>query len=134
MRLSLRDLFLSPEALDPGSNPLVRLGALHHLRRISDKDQVRRQLEGILREQDIQGLRSTSVDASIFALHVAVALAQEGSSQGVEWLLRYLGGSQKHQKLAFTALRNCREFPLAVLLGCAVDKASLEASYQSLGD
>lgn len=134
MKLNLRDLFLSPEALDARSNPLVRLGALHHLRRTSDKDQVRRRLEEILKEQDIQGLRSANVDSTIFVFHVAVALAQEGSTEGVEWLLRYLGGSQKHQRLASTALRNCRQFPLAVLLGSAVEKQALDASYRGLGD
>jgi hypothetical protein len=51
------------------------------------------------------------------------------------WLLRFLAsGGPKHQRLGFTALRNCRQFPLAVLLGSAVTASGLENSQSLLGD
>lgn len=135
MKPSLRELFLAPDALDPGNNPLVRLGALHHLHRTGERGQVRQRLEELLRDQDIQALQSAAPNVSIFPLHVAVALAQEGSNEGIQWLLRYLNGAnQEHQRLAFTALRNCRQFPLAVLLSSAIAGDALEASYNLLGD
>ena len=135
MKPSLRELFLAPDALNPGNKPLVRLGALHHLHRTGDRDHVRRQLEELLRDQDIKALQSADPGLSIFPLHVAVVLAQEGSNEGIQWLLRYLNGSKpRHQRLGFTALRNCRQFPLAVLLGGSIAGDVLETAYRSLGE
>ncbi len=134
MKPSLRELFLAPDALSPANDPLVRLGALHHLHRTGERDQVRRQLEALLRDQDIEALQSADPDVSIFPLHVAVLLAEESSNSGIQWLLSFLKGADpRHQRLGLTALRNCRQFPLAVLLGNAVAAEELESSYRALG-
>jgi len=132
MKPSLRELFLAPEALDLSSNPLIRLGALHHLHRTVERDQIRGKLELLLAEQSSR--LSADTASSLFPLHVAVALAQEGGLEGIQWLMRYLGSSdQRHERLGFTALRNCRQFPLAVLLGCTTTARSIETSHESLG-
>src|SRR5208337_546872 len=132
MKPSLRELFLEPHALDPSSNPLIRLGALHHLHRTVERDQVRGKLELLLAEQS--NLLSADITSSLFPLHVAVALAQEGGLEGVQWLMRYLGScDQRHERLGFTALRNCRQFPLAVLLGSTTTARAIEASHRLLG-
>src|SRR5947209_8105737 len=131
MKLSLRELFLSPEALDPGNSPLIRLAALQHLHRTIERDQVRGKLERLLAEQN----RAPSPDAAanLFPLQVAVVLAQEGAVAGIEWLVRYLTACDARQeRLGFTALRNCRQFPLAVLLACTTTARSIEASHGQL--
>jgi hypothetical protein len=132
MKLSLRELFLAPGALDPGSNPLIRLGALHHLHRTAERDQIRGKLEILLAEQ--RNVQQSDAGSTLFPLHVAVALAQEGGLEGIEWLLRYLADcDQRNERLGFTALRNCRQFPLAVLLGCTTTARSIETSHRLLG-
>src|SRR5260370_344333 len=135
MKPSLRELFLAEGALTDGTNPLVRLGALHHLHRRIDRDQLEPHLSQLLGEFKVSVLQTQDPESSIFPLHVAIALAQEGGSDGVRWLLQFLaGGGPKHERLGFTALRNCRQFPLAVLLGSAVTAGGLEGSQSFLGD
>lgn len=132
MKPSLRELFLAPEALDPSSNPLVRLGALHHLHRIVERDQVRGKLERLLSEESARP--SSDIASNLFPLHVAVVLAQEGGFDGIQWLVHYLGAcDQRHERLGFTALRNCRQFPLAVLLSCTTTARSIATCHGLLG-
>jgi hypothetical protein len=132
---SLRELFLSDDAFAPESDPLIRLGALHHLHRTIDRDQMRPRLAELLGAYDVSVLQSREPESSIFPLHVAIALAEEGGADGINWLLRFLtSGSPAHQRLGFTALRNCRQFPLAVLVGSAVTPNGLESSQAILGD
>jgi len=132
MKLSLRELFLAPEALDPGNSPLVRLAALQHLHRTMERGDVRGKLERLLAEQD--GRPSVDAAANLFPLQVAVVLAQDGGVSGIEWLVRFLTTCDARQeRLGFTALRNCRQFPLAVLLACTTTARSIEVSYGQLG-
>lgn len=134
MKLSLRELFLSPDALAPENDPLVRLGALHHLHRTVDRDKLQGRLSELLETYDVNMLQSMESESSIFPLHVAVALAQEGGVEGINWLLRFLASDdQNHQRLGFTALRNCRQFPFAVLLGSALTAPGLESAQTHLG-
>lgn len=126
---------MAEDALATGSDPLVRLGALHHLHRRIDRDQLGPRLSQILHEFKVSELQNEEPDVSIFPLHVAIALAQEGGADGITWLLQFLAGSgPKHERLGFTALRNCRQFPLAVVLGSAVTAAGLESSHSFLGN
>lgn len=132
MKLSLRERFLAPEALDPGSDPLVRLAALQHLHRTLERDQVRGKLEQLLADQNT--VPSSDGAANLFPLQVAVVLAQDGGVAGIEWLVRYLTACDARQeRLGFTALGNCRQFPLAVLLACTATARSIESSYRQLG-
>lgn len=135
MKSSLRELFLSEDALTLEKDPLVRLGALHHLHRTVDRDKLQPRLSELLGTHDVNALQRLDPELSIFPLHVAVALAQEGGIEGIQWLLRFLAtGDQKHQRLGFTALRNCRQFPFAVLLGSAITASGLENSQAHLGN
>lgn len=96
---------------------------------------MRPRLGELLGTYDVGVLQTLEPESSIFPLHVAVALAQEGGVDGVNWLLRFLAtGGPAHQRLGFTALRNCRQFPLAVLIGSAVTPKGLESSQALLGD
>jgi len=132
MKPSLRELFLAPEALEPVSGPLVRLAALQHLHRTMEREDVRGKLERLLAEQD--GRPSVDAAANLFPLQVAVVLAQDGGVAGIEWLVRFLSACDARQeRLGFTALRNCRQFPLAVLLACTTTARSIEAGYGQLG-
>jgi len=132
MKPSLRELFLAPEALDPSSNPLIRLGALDHLHRTVERDQIRGKLEQLLAEESSRP--PTDSASSLFPLHVAVVLAEEGGLDGIQWLVRYLGAcDQRYERLGFTALRNCRQFPLAVLLSCTTTARSIAACHGLLG-
>ncbi len=134
MKLSLRELFLSEDALAPESDPLVRLGALHHLHRTLDRDKLPSRLVELLRAYDVSALQKSDPESSVFPLHVAIALAQEGGAEGISWLLRFLvEGDLNLQRLGFTALRNCRQFPFAVLLGSALSAQGLESSRTRLG-
>jgi len=132
MKLSLRELFLAPEALDPGNSPLVRLAALQHLHRTMGREDVRGKLESLLAGQESRP--SVDAAANLFPLQVAVVLAQDGGVAGIEWLVRFLTACDARQeRLGFTALRNCRQFPLAVLLACTTTARSIETSYGQLG-
>ncbi len=131
MKLSLREQFLSPAALSPQSDPLVRLAALHHLHRAIDREKLQPRLRELLAAQDAGALHGLKADASIFSLQVAIALSQEGNFEGVQWLLTALGHGDL--KLMLTAIRNCREFPLTVLMASAVSAYNLEEAHARLG-
>lgn len=118
--LSLRERFQSEEAFQPGEDPLVQLGALYHLGWMGEQVDVQRRL---LQWLNVPEDGAGDDAAILFSLHAAIILAQQNVFEGMEWIVRQLTNAQSRdqQILAETALRNCSQFPLAVLLAQAID-------------
>lgn len=129
MKISLRDRFRSSTALVLTENPLVRLGALYHLSRQPDSERLRAQLLELLESQDREKLRSNHLETILFSLHTAVILAQSNNFEGVKWILHLLQSTSSRDigVLAETALRNCSQFPLAVLLSQVIELGTFES-------
>jgi len=118
--LSLRERFQPEEAFQPGEDPLVRLGGLYHLGRMGEQVEVQQRL---LQWLNVPEDNDGDAEVALFNLHAAVILAQQNIFEGIEWIVQRLTSAQSHdqQVLAETALRNCSQFPLAVLLAQAID-------------
>lgn len=129
MRVSLRDRFRSSTALASTEDPLVRLGAAYHLSRQPDSEMVRQQLLGLLESQDQNKLLSNHLETIVFSLHTAILLAQRNNFEGVDWILRLLQSTTSRDIaiLAEIALRNCSQFPMAVLLTQVIDFGTPES-------
>jgi len=129
MRVSLRDRFRSSTALAATEDPLVRLGAAYHLSRQPDSEMVRQQLLRLLESQDQNKLLSNHIETIVFSLHTAILLAQRNNFEGVEWILRLLQSTASRDiaTLAETALRNCSQFPMAVLLTQVIEFGTPES-------
>ena len=126
---SLRGRFQSAEALSAGEDPLVRLGALYHLGQKADLPEVRQKLLDLIGPAKPSTGRQSSPEETLFSLHAAVVLAQHGAFEGVEWILHQLhtAPTREERALAETALRNCSQFPLAVLLAQSLELSGLDA-------
>jgi hypothetical protein len=128
MRLGLRQRFQTALA-KPDEDPLVRLGALYHLEQRADPSVAIAELLKVMGPPDVCHLDPEDLSATIFRLHAAVLLAQRSVYEGVQWILHQwvLAPTQESRALAEVALRNCTQFPLAVLLaqGIARDQSTM---------
>lgn len=104
----------------------MRLGAVYSLSRQQDQEVAKEKLLGLLNTFE-GGPQTASDEASAFlSLHTAILLSQRNSFEGVRWILQLLETSTDRTllSLAETALRNCTQFPIAVLLVMAAASES----------
>lgn len=129
MKVSLRDRFRSSTALASTEDPLVRLGAVYQLSRQPDSDKLRDQLLGLLESQGSDEQCSKHRETVLFSLHTAILLAQRNNFEGVKWILRLMQSTSSRDigTLAETALRNCNQFPMAVLLTQVIELGTPES-------
>lgn len=129
MRVSLRDRIRSQSVFTSSEDPLVRLAAVYHLSRQTDSERIRERLLRLIASQDEHALHSNDLQTILFSLHTAVILAQRNNFEGIEWILRLFRSTSNRdiKILAETALRNCSQFPLAVLLSKVMELETEES-------
>ncbi len=127
----LQKRFSSEESLIETEAPEIRLGGLYHLLRKGATSQVKSVLERLIQENPPSRALKEEDSALLFTLHAAIGLSQKGSVSGLQWLLNFLilATTPHHKTLGTTALRNCGQFPFAVLLGNSVGPNNSEQVY-----
>lgn len=123
MKLGLKERFQPDNAFNPREDPLVRLGSLYRLSQQPDLDRVRLDLSNLLSTQNGNPVEPQDLDTSLLCFHAAVLLAQHNSFEGVQWIVQQVrtAPTPNLHALAETALRNCSQFPLAVLLTQSIE-------------
>jgi hypothetical protein len=130
---SLRDRFQSPDALNTGEDPLVRLAALYQQGRKFDQPGVKEKLLTLLSSQNASSASQLSEKDTLFSLHAAIILAQHESFEGIQWILQLLQTATRDElSQAVVALCNCSQFPLAVLLAQSIALGGLTASAEQV--
>jgi hypothetical protein len=123
MKTILRDRFHSPGSYKHDPDPLIRLGALYRLRHQAENAETKGELLGLLDKAINKDLVFGDSDRFLFLLHTAVLLSQNNSFEGVQWILHQIvtAPTQELRSIAVTALRNCTQFPFAVLLAQSIE-------------
>jgi len=118
MKIGLRDKFRIADFADAGQPFLERIGALYYQGQQLDQPEVQRKLSSLLKSSAIEDSQET-----LLCLHAAILLAQNGGFDGIDFILKMLTGTATRERLGLvgTALRNCSQFPLAVLLAQSID-------------
>ena len=130
---SLRDRFQSPDALNTGEDPLVRLAALYQQGRKFDQPGVKEKLLTLLSSQNGSSASQLREKDTLFSLHTAIILAQHESFEGIQWILQFLQTATRDElSQAVVALCNCSQFPLAVLLAQSIALGGLTASAEQV--
>jgi hypothetical protein len=118
MKIGLRDKFRTVDFADPGQPLLERIGGLYYRGQRTDQPKVQKQLKGLLNPSAMEDAQET-----FLCLHAAVLLAQSGNFEGISFILELLKGTLRQDQLRLirTALRNCSQFPLAIILAQSID-------------
>jgi hypothetical protein len=130
MKIGLRDRFQPQTALRPDEDPLVRLGGLYRFARQPDTQTVKQGLLNLLPASTTLSAAPVDPEVYIFTLHAAILLSEQGAGEGPQWILDRIRAtaSREQRTLAETALSNCTQFPIAVLLTQAVQLDSPQVS------
>jgi len=117
IKIGLNERFRTINFLDVGYSPVERIGSLYYRVRQIDQSSARNQLQ-----QALEVAETADPQMILMQLHSAIALAQNGRFEGIACILRLLHQSVRAEinALAETALRNCSQYPIAVLLGQAL--------------
>jgi len=125
MKVALRDKLKTTDFLDPNAPYLERIGALYYWgRQASQQDgqsETWEKLRSLLKPSALQDSQEV-----FLCLHAAILLAQHGDFDGINFILVAMDTLRRTSdraqfELAETALRNCSEFPLAVLIAQSID-------------
>lgn len=128
MKVPLRELFQRQQVYTSNTDPVIRLGALYRLAQRNDDAYVTAELTRVL--ASLEGCLSQSADDDnlVFGLHASVLLAQRNVFDGVNWILDHVTSPTLGVRaLAETALRNCTQFPLAVIMAQTFDLSASTA-------
>lgn len=122
MKIGLRDKLKTADFADPGQPLLERIGALYYRGQWADQPKTQKEVKRLLKPSAVQEPQET-----LLCLHAAILLAQHGEFDGIDFILELLKGKSRRDQLGLirTALRNCSQFPLAVLLAQAIDLGSV---------
>ena len=129
MKTSLKERFRNINLIDPSEPILERIGGLYYLGSMADQPEVQEKLKDVLAQIDVKDPQQIQL-----CLHTAILLAQNGRFEGVNYLLRLLGSDLDKFFLGMveTALRNCSQFPFAVLLALAMQPSELTQGHEDI--
>ncbi len=104
--ISLKDYYSTEEAFHH-SDRMIRIAAIHHAgSRLANNEKLESILEKTLQDSD-----------NLVACYVAVTLAQAGKKSGIDYLIQTIVAAQEQEREYLdSCLRNCTEFPFAILL------------------
>lgn len=125
MKIGLRDKIKEIDFLDPDRPYLERIGALYYWGRQIDRQDGQANISEKLRSL-LNPSALYDKEELLLCLHAAILLAQSGDFDGIDFILVALDSLRRTAnraqiELTETALRNCSEYPLAVLIAQSID-------------